>query len=160
MKVQKIEVRDWFGNAQDSLCVNPLGDRLYKLAKAIEVNVYTDEGLFHYEFQPGFITNFRSGGLFVDRFIDQIGSSVNIQVCWLVHDSNYTPCYSLEMEHPVSKKLGDRLLKAMLEFSEMPKFKACMVYTSVKWFGNSAYEEDDELTEKNSRLFSFEWGAR
>lgn len=160
MKVQKIEVGDWFGNTQSSLCVNPLGDRLYKLAKAIKVNVYTDEGLFHYEFQPGFITNFRSGGLFVDRFIDQIGSSVNIQVCWLVHDGNYTPCYSLEMEHPVSKKLADRLLKAMLEFSEMPKFKSGMVYTSVKWFGNSAYEEDDELTEKNSRLFSFEWGAR
>lgn len=159
MIVTGIEVKDWFGNKLDSLVVNPLGDRYYKLAQETEVVVHTDDGDFFYNFSPGFVTNFRSGGLFVDRFVDQIGSSVNVQVCWLCHDAAYTPCQACNMKHPISKQLADELLAAMLKFSGMGKFKAELVYYSVKWFGLSAYEDDDELTESNSKLFTFAWGA-
>lgn len=159
MKVKSIKVTDWFNNALDALSVSPLGDRYYNISRCTEVLIKTDEGTFCYKFKPGFITNFRSGGLFVDRFVDQIGASLNIQVSWLCHDAGYTPCAACEGEHPISKKLADTLLKEMLLFSGMPSWKASLVYTSVKWFGKSAYEEDDKLTATNSVLFDFNWIA-
>ena len=63
-------------------------------------------------------------------------------------------------EHPVSKKLADELLKAMLINAGMSSWKASLVHTSVKLFGKSAYEEDDILTEKNSMLFTFLWSDK
>lgn len=159
MKINKITLRDFFGNELKALCITPMGDRYYKLCNNYEVIVSTTDGEFRYNFIDGFETNFRSGGLFVDSFIDQIGDSLNVQLSWLVHDANYTPCSSLNMEHPVSRKLADELLRAMLRYSGMSSFKASCVYNSVRLFGGSAYSEDDALTKSNSKLFSFAWGA-
>lgn len=145
--------------SKKEISVTPLGNRLYKLNQDLSVSVITNQGIFTYRFCKGFITNFRSGGLFVDRFIDQIGSSVKIQACWLVHDAAYTPCAACKGEHPISRQLADELLKAMLIYSGMGKVQATAVYYSVHWFGRSAYEEDDNLTEANSVLFTFSWAA-
>lgn len=159
MKVLDIKVTDWFMNTMDALFVSPMGERLYRIARCTEVAVKTDEGTFRYKFKPGFVTNFRSGGLFVDRFVDQIGDSLQVQVCWLVHDASYTPSEACKGHHPISKAKADELLKAMLLFAGMPSWKASLVYNSVKWFGGSAYEEDDELTASNTWLFKFHWEA-
>lgn len=153
MKVYSIEL------TRKELSVTPLGNRLYKLNQDLGVRVRTDQGTFIYDFCKGFVTNFRSGGLFVDRFIDQIGSSTLIQVCWLCHDAAYTPCVGCHGEHPITRQLADELLQAMLIYSGMSTIKAGAVYYSVHWFGRSAYEEDDELTEMNSILFTFSWSA-
>jgi hypothetical protein len=56
-----------------ALAVTPMGNRLYRIAKDTRVTVKTDEGNFDFYFKAGFVTNFRSGGALVDRFVDQVG---------------------------------------------------------------------------------------
>lgn len=143
---------------RNEICVCPIGNRFYRLATDTIIRIVTDEGDFVFSFDAGFVTNFRSGGIFIDHFIDQIGDTLQ-QVAYLCHDATYTPCASLKMEHPVSRKLGDELLRAVLVYAGISKFKASLVYNSVRLFGKSAYDEDDDLTEKNSKLFNFEWSG-
>lgn len=157
MQVKKISINP-FGDICDFICVVPLGNRLYRLAHDLLISFVTDEGSFNFFFKPGFVTNFRSGGLFIDRFIDQIGDLWQ-QAAYLCHDAAYTPCAALKMEHPISRKLADELLRAVLVKCGMGKFKASLVYNSVRLFGKSAYEKDDNLTATNSKLFTFEWRA-
>lgn len=141
-----------------ALQVTPMGNRLYRIARDTRVSVKTDEGSFDFCFKAGFVTNFRSGGPIVDRFVDQVGDEKKA-LCYLVHDAIYTPCASLGGHHPVSREKGDELLRAALLWAKMETYKAVLVYYSVRWFGESAYEEDDALTSLNSRLFDFEWTA-
>lgn len=157
MKIKSVIVngrRDKF-----SLEVIPMGNRLYKLSKPLYVRVYTDEGVFTFAFDFGFVTNFRSGGVLVDFFLDQIGTTL-VQIAYLLHDACYTPCLALEMEHPISRKLADEMLRAMLEYAQMDAVQSWIVHKSVRLFGGSAYEEDDELTAENSKLFTFNWEAK
>lgn len=142
-----------------ALAVTPIGNRLYKLAKDTTVEVLTDEGMYRSRLKVGLVTNFRSGGWGVDIFIDQVGDEKKA-LCYLVHDVIYTPCAALGMEHPLSRIKGDELLRAGLIYAGMSKFKAGLVYRSVRMFGHSAYWEDDALTSANSKLFTFEWVAK
>ena len=142
-----------------ALAVTPIGNRLYKVAKNTKVSVRTDEGVFCFKFKQGFTTNFRSGGVAVDCFIDQVGDEKKA-LCYLVHDAIYTPCAALGMEHPLSRIKGDELLRAGLLYAGMGKFKAALVYRSVRMFGHTAYWEDDALTTDNAKKFSFEWIAK
>lgn len=139
-----------------ALAVTPMGNRLYRVANDTSVCVDTDEGVFCFYFKKGFVTNFRSGGPLVDRFVDQVGDEKK-SLCYLVHDAIYTPCASLNGHHPISREKGDELLRAALLWAKMEPYKATLVYYSVRWFGESAYEEDDALTSLNSKLFMFEW---
>lgn len=153
MVVNKLIVN---GKEDTEVSVIPLGNRYYSLYKPYVIRVYTDEGVFSFAFKEKFITNYRSGGKLVDFFIDQIGNA-KTQIAYLLHDACYTPCFMLDGEHPLSKNLADELLEAMLIFAGMSSWKASLVHTSVKLFGTSAYEDDDELTERNSKLFTFLW---
>ena len=156
MKVKEIQIDT--ADRRNEICVVPLGNRFYRLATDTVIRIVTDEGDFVFSFDAGFVTNFRSGGIFIDHFIDQIGDTLQ-QVAYLCHDAAYTPCASLKMEHPVSRKLGDELLRAVLEYAGMDEGKVLLVYISVRLCGKSAYEKDDELTPTNSNLFHFHWGA-
>lgn len=140
------------------LAVTPMGNRLYRIARDTRVSVKTDEGCFEFYFKRGFVTNFRSGGALVDRFVDQVGDEKKA-LCYLVHDAIYTPCSALNGHHPLSRELGDELLREALKWAGMPSWKAALVYRSVRWFGGCAYEDDDALTSLNSKLFDFEWTA-
>lgn len=142
--------------APSVICVLPQGNRYYRLYNDIEISVVTDEGTFKFFFKAMFMTNFRSGGVLIDKIIDQIGDLLQ-QVAYLCHDAAYTPCASLGMEHPLSRKLADGLLRAILVYAGVGKFKAWLVYSSVRLFGGPAYNDDDDLTESNSRLFTFRW---
>lgn len=153
MKVTNITI------STDCLKVTPIEDRLYKVAEDTTICVYIDEGLLRFKMFKGFTSNFRSGGVFVDKFVDQIGDEKK-SLCYLFHDMAYTPCAQCGMEHPVSRKFADQLLKAGLLWAGMGKFKASLVYNSVRLFGDSAYEEDDALTSSNSKLFTFYWDAK
>ena len=157
MKVKEIQIDT--ADRRNEICVVPLGNRLYRLATDTVIRIVTDEGDFVFSFDSGFVTNFRSGGIFIDHFIDQIGDTLQ-QVAYLCHDAAYTPCASLKMEHPISRELADELLRAVLEYAGMGRVKASLVYNSVRLFGSSAYNEDDELTATNSKLFSFHWVAK
>ena len=139
------------------LAVTPLGNRLYEQVTDVEkIKVVTDCGNWIFTSYKGFKTNFRSGGILVDRFIDQVGDEQKSKI-YKVHDLIYTPCAALDMEHPVSRKLGDEFIKAGLLWAKMSYFKAQTVYAAVRMFGKSAYDDDDELTESNSKLFTFTW---
>lgn len=140
------------------LLVTPMGNRLYKVGADISVCVRTDIGCFCFDIFSGLVTNFRSGGWGVDPIIDQMGDE-DKALMYLLHDLIYTPCAALELEHPVSRKLGDQLLRAGLLYFGMGRFKAALVYDSVRLFGESAYREDDALTSANSKLFTFKWVA-
>lgn len=156
MKVKNIIIDT--ADRRNEICVCPLGNRFYRLATDTIIRIITDEGDFVFSFDAGFVTNFRSGGILIDRIIDQIGDLWQ-QAAYLCHDAAYTPCAALKMEHPVSRKLADELLRAVLVHAGMSKFKALLVYNSVRLFGKSAYEDDDKLTETNSKLFTFEWSG-
>ena len=138
------------------LKVTPIGNRLYKVAEDVTIRISTSDGVWVFRFFNGFVTNFRSGGVLVDGFIDQIGDECKSLV-YLVHDAIYTPCLALDFEHPVSRLPGDQFLRAGLRCAGMGSFKASCVYNSVRLFGAPAYDEDDSLTAANSRLFTFEW---
>ena len=157
MNVKAITILSGDGNRVE-ICVVPLGNRFYRLFEDLHISIFTDEGTFRFKFKAGFVTNFRSGGILIDRFIDQMGDLWQ-QAAYLCHDAAYTPCADLKMEHPISRKRADELLRAVLIHAGMSKFKASLVYNSVRLFGKSAYEDDDKLTESNSQLFSFEWSA-
>lgn len=139
------------------LTLVPLGNRLYAIANDVKIKVFVDEGVFNYTFKRGFETNFRSGGNLVDCVVDQFGNQ-NEQISWLVHDCNYG--YDVNDEHPTSKQMADKLLKAMLEYAGMGIVKRNTVYYSVKWFGQTAYDEVCGLTELNKDLFKFEWSDK
>lgn len=140
-----------------ALAVTPVGDRYSRIFHDTVIDVKTEEeGVYRFIIKSGFMTNFRSGGLLVDFFIDQIGDEQKA-LWYLLHDAIYTPCAALGMEHPLARKTGDELLKAGLIFSGMSKLKAGLVYRSVRLFGHTAYWKDDEHTQSNSKLFNFEW---
>ena len=141
------------------LKVTPIGNRLYEVAEDVTIRISTSDGVWVFRFFKGFVTNFRSGGVLVDSFIDQVGDEKKSLV-YLVHDAIYTPCAALDFEHPVSRLLGDQFLRAGLRWAGMGSFKASCVYNSVRLFGASAYDEDDALTATNSHLFTFEWRDR
>lgn len=142
-----------------SLVVEPIGNRYYKLAQDTRISVITDIGCLDFSVKQGFITNFRSGGVAVDKFVDQIGDQQK-SLIYLIHDLCYTICDDCNGEHPVTRELADEFLRAGLEWAGMGKFKRNVVYYAVRAFGKSAYEEDDDLTETNRVLFTFNWAAK
>lgn len=141
------------------LSVTPVGNRYYRVAGDVDAYVQTDVGRFTFGFKEGFISNFRSGGPFVDRFIDQVGDEKK-SLIYLIHDCLYTPCKYLNGEHPLSRKMSDEFLRDGLVWAGMPKWEASLVYDMVRLFGRSAYEDDDHLTQENSGLFTFLWLAK
>lgn len=135
---------------KNGLRLHALGDRYFQVVEPTEVTVITDAGELNARIRPGFITNFRSGGLVVDRFIDPIGDDLH-QVCWLIHDCSYTPCINKCYEHAIDRKTADDLLLAMLLFAGESKFKARVIWASVRVFGSSAYKDDDAFTFENCK---------
>lgn len=142
-----------------SLAVTPIGDRYYRLAQDTTITVETSDGKLVFAVKRGFVSNFRSGGILVDTFIDQIGDQ-NTSLVYLIHDLCYTPCSSCNGKHPITRYLADEFLRGGLEWAGMGKIKRNVVYYAVRAFGNRAYEEDDHLTATNSALFSFRWTAK
>ena len=142
-----------------SLSVTPIGDRYYRINCDTKIKSVTSIGCFNVFVQAGFITNFRSGGVLVDGFVDQVGDEQKSLV-YLLHDIFYTPGDSCGGEHPVSRALADEFLRDALAWAGMGSFKRNLVYRSVRMFGNSAYVEDDNLTETNRKLFKFSWGDK
>lgn len=157
LEVKSISVFDASGNKIEKIKVVPLGDRIYEIAEFIFIEVKTNKGVYRYRVNAGFKTNFRSGGLFVDRFVDQIGNTIEVQVSWIIHDIAYTPFHAFGFGACVlSRNEADELLRACLMFAGMGKAKSYIVWLSVRLFGFPAYDNDDEFTIENSYLFSFE----
>lgn len=138
------------------ISLTPLGERYYKINAFLWVHIIDKKKSYVYEFEPDFVTNFRSGP-HVDRFLDQIGNDMT-QCAYLVHDANYTPslsCVMREQMHPMSRKSADDLLYKMLLIAKMPRWKARLVWLAVRVFGSKAYSDDDRYTAGNSTRFSF-----
>ncbi len=141
------------------LAVTPIGNRYYRICRDTKISAVTDSGCFELLIKAGVITNFRSGGRLVDGIIDQVGDEKKSRV-YLIHDMFYTPCDACNGEHPVTRALADEFLRDALAWAGMGCIKRNLVYRSVRIFGHSAYEDDDELTETNRKLFKFSWTAK
>ena len=124
------------------------GDRYFQIVEPTEIRVITDIGELDVIIRPGLVTNFRSGGFGVDWFIDPIGDDLH-QGIWIVHDCCYTPCINKRYNHAIDRKTADDLLLAMLLFAGESKFKARVIWSSVRLFGSSAYKDDDAFTFEN-----------
>ena len=133
---------------ENGLHLRALGNRYFEVVKPTYIGVVTDAGKIEVTIRPGFVTNFRSGGLAVDRFIDPIGDDLH-QLCWLVHDCCYTPCINQCYKHAIDRKTADELLLAMLLYARESKLKARIIWASVRMFGSSAYKDDDAFTFEN-----------
>lgn len=132
----------------NGLHLRALGNRYFEVVEPTYIDVVTDAGEIEVTVRHGFVTNFRSGGLAVDRFIDPIGDDLH-QLCWLVHDCCYTPCINKRYEHAIDRKTADELLFAMLLYAGESKLKAGIIWASVRMFGSSAYKDDDAFTFEN-----------
>ena len=146
MKILKIE--------SGELCITPIEDRLFKVVAPIDIAIHTDEGVLRYHIREGFVTNFRSGSKCIDWIIPEIGDT-DSALAFLIHDCNFTQCFWSAMAHPVSKSLADYILKEMLLLAGWSNLKASMVYKSVDWFGQDAYDEAPQYG--NEILFKFTW---
>lgn len=144
---------------EDGIKLKALGDRYYSIVEPTSIRIGTDIGAFQFNIREGFVTNFRSGAPCIDRFIDQIGDRLH-QVCWLVHDCCYTPCINRSGAHAVDRKTADDLLFALLRFAGETKFKARVVWTSVRMFGSSAYNDDDAFTFENYKRLEITYISR
>lgn len=136
------------------LKVTPYGDRLWQLTDDLEIKLVTNEGTLIFKLQKGFVTNFRSGGLFVDSFVSNTGN-IEESICWVFHDASYSACAYLGGSNPITRDLADELLYQGLVKAGMGKWKAKVVWRSVSWFGTSAYESEPEFGNEN--LFRFYW---
>jgi hypothetical protein len=136
------------------------GVDLYKLITDVSVHVNTDEGALHYVMKAGFLTDMRSGSHAIDKIIPKFTKNNQYNLAILVHDFNYS--ILPDGSHPVSKRLADELLQQMALMSgEIGSFKASLMKTAVKLFGQSAYDcENDDREISNGAFMKFEWGAK
>lgn len=140
--------------------LTPLGNRKFVITHSIDIEVKCEDDKYRYvhmfRIHPDFVTDFRSGGIYVDKFIDQFGESPEIQAAYLVHDLCYTPSEQYGGMHVMSKDEADELLRAMLVKAGISKWKARLVKIAVQLFGKSAYRNDDENTHSNSVKFVYQ----
>lgn len=131
-------------------------DRFFELQNRVEATVFTDEGKLCYTLLPGFKSNFRSGPGIVDCIVPHIGNK-DVQICWLLHDVAYNA--DSDGNHILSKELADEILRQMLIRAGFNSWTARCVYGSVKLFGQSAYDEYDDVCKHNEGLYTFHWFA-
>lgn len=140
----------------NKISLTPLGNRRFRLNKTLEFamfidNTYRLKAYMH----KGYVTDFRSGGPLVDKFIDQFGETPEIQCCYLMHDLLYTK--NILKQHYKSRVWADELLRAALICAGLPKWKANTVWTAVRMFGGEAYSDDDEYSVANATRFTLYW---
>lgn len=134
------------------ITLTPVGNRHFRMDKALDFTVYTTDQQIDAHIWKGFVTDFRSGGPFVDKFIDQFGETPKIQVSYLLHDLCYTKW--LNKRHFKSRDWADDILRACLIYAGMSKVKANLVWGAVRVFGKSAYTDDDQYSLANATKFS------
>lgn len=134
--------------------IEPLGNRHFELCAAARCLANLDDkGMWEFEALPHTIIDFRSGGPIVDLFVDQMGENSDIRYAYLMHDMMYTrECGG--NTHTFSRKFADLVLREILISAGMSKLKAYTVWAAVRMFGKSAYENDDEYTDRNVMGFS------
>lgn len=146
MKVTKII-------APNYISLTPLGNRRFAVNRRTEFEMHLSDGTKLIAWvHKNYVTDFRSGGPVVDRFIDQFGETPSIQVCYLMHDLFYTR--RLDGTHFKTKEFADLILRESLVCAGLPRWKANTVWAAVRLFGKSAYVDDDEYSVPNASRFS------
>ena len=68
-----------------------------------------------------------------------------------IHDCNYTPCINKCYNHAIDRKTADDLLLAMLLFAGESKFKARVIWASVR-VRVAAYKDDEPSRSRTQTL--------
>lgn len=146
MKVTKII-------APGYISLTPLGNRRFKVNRRITIEMVTSDGFKLTAWvHRNYVTDFRSGGPLVDRFIDQFGETPEIQCCYLMHDLFYTR--RADKTHFKTREYADEILRESLICAGLPKWKAWLVWSAVRMFGKPAYDNDDEYSIPNMTRFT------
>lgn len=114
------------------IILKPIADRLYEIAETVRISVYLADGrVVVYTIKKGFRFDGRSGGMFGDLFVPNLGTQLEI-ACWLIHDANG---YGLYLDFTETNDM----LYGMLVCAGRTRSKAWMVRTAVsldnKWYG-------------------------
>lgn len=134
------------------IALRPLGNRRFAVVRGFDFEMrLSDHTKLIARVHKNYVTDFRSGGPLVDRFIDQFGETPKIQCCYLMHDLFYTR--RANGTHFKTKAFADEVLRESLICAGLPSWKAKMVWAAVKLFGKSAYEDDDEYSIPNATRF-------
>lgn len=149
MKLENIEI------LTPPILVTIAGDRYFRIEKELTIRISTDTQIYEYTLLPGFVTDFRSGGPFVDIFIQQFGTSL-MQAAYICHDVAYTPMFTDngERSHQIPKPFADALLEQMLIYANVKRWKAKIIYVALKLFGKKSYMVDNDYSVENSRKYS------
>lgn len=127
------------------------GDRYFRIEKPIEIEVTTNRLKILYSLEPGYVTDFRSGGPLIDFFIKQFGTDL-MQAAYICHDIAYTPLFTEDgtRVHVINKRFADSLLEQMLVYAQVQKWKAKIVHFVLYLFGRKSYVKDNDFSVENS----------
>jgi len=114
------------------------GQDLYLLKTHVSASVYTDEGVYVYNMEPGFPTNMRSGSHLIDWLIPKFTKNNRYNLALLCHDFAYTKLPS--GENPVPRDIADEMLRQMCILSgELGSIRAGIMHKALRLGGASAY---------------------
>ncbi|MDR2593937.1 MAG: DUF1353 domain-containing protein [Fibromonadaceae bacterium] len=118
------------------------GVDLWRLSKAVYVEVITNEGKLCYTMDIGFPTNMRSGSHLIDFLIPKFTQNNLYNLALLCHDFAYTKLPN--GENPIPRAEADELLRQMVIMSGvLGRFKAWLMYKVLRLFGQSAYDSEN-----------------
>ena len=135
-------------------------NNLWRLSKAVEITMKTNEGVLRYSLLPGFPTDMRSGASIINPLIPKFTANNKYNGAILAHDFNYSKMAN--GENPVSRLVADILLRDGVKLSgELGSFKASIMYNAVRLGGCSAYNSPNEGDYKGMEQYmKFSWGAK
>jgi len=121
--------------------------KLWTFLKAYKIEVFTNWGVFKFNFKAGYFTDLGSVPQIAQCVISNGSDDADKLIAYVVHDALYG-CHGLEFE------TANELLRQML----LPKeghIRAEIVDLAVTYFGEDAYNAGD-LPQNDGKL-SFEW---
>ena len=135
------------------ISLTPLGGRRFAINQPTDFKMMLSDGTELVAWvHKNYVTDFRSGGPFVDRFIDQFGETPEIQICYLMHDLFYTR--RVDKTHFQTREFADMVLRESLICAGLPEWKAKAVWAAVRLFGRKAYTDDDAYSIPNASRFN------
>jgi len=137
------------------------GQDLYRLKNRVYVEVSTSEGKLHYQMEPGFPTNLRSGSHLIDWLIPKFTANNKYNIALLCHDFAYTR-NKFGSHYIENRKLADDILRQMCIISgELGSVRAAIMYRALRIGGSSAFNSANTGEYAGAeKLMNFLWSDK
>lgn len=150
----------------DPLRFEVLDDRKYRLLHNALITVQTLEGFIQMYLDKGFLSDGRSGGMFVDLLIPNMGTQ-SYRPCPIFHDGGFAhaaACLLAGREPALSFEIMNSIFDQMLTLPKklggagLAHWRADLAYAGVtSGFGREAYETVDKIDRRNVGKVRIEW---